>query len=101
MKYKVLQGFIDAKEDKNYRAGDEFIVGAKTNEARLEALLTTNNAINKPLIAEVDEAEFVDSEPVALEDLTVADLKELATEKGLEFKSKVTKAELVELLKEE
>lgn len=99
--FRVLYGFIDSVEKKNYREGDEFVVGPKTTETRLRDLMGPRNGLRRPLIAEVaDEAQEVDPAP-ELADKTVAELKTMAEEKGLEVKAKATKAELIAALQGE
>lgn len=121
--YKVLYGFVDSVEGRDYKAGDEFIVGEKTNEARLTSLLSFDNNLRQPLIAkvEVEQTEVLEGEKPEilegeqpeivegessethepLESLTIAELKDMAQERGLEFKVKSTKSELIAMLREE
>lgn len=89
--FKVIHGFIDTVEDRNYKAGDTFVVGKKTDEKRLALLAGSDNNLNRPLIEQVEDERPLDK-------LTVDELKAAATEKGLEFDSKIKKADLIELI---
>lgn len=93
MAYEVIEDFTDLKDrDRVYRKGDAFPVeGVKVSEERLKVLLGSENNKKQPVIKEVDEK-------VSLEDKTVAELKELADEKELEYDPKIKKADLIELL---
>ena len=97
--YKVLYGFIDSVENRNYKEGDEFIVGVKTDKARLRVLMGYDNNLHRPLILEVEQPK--QHEPKALDEFTVAELKEMAQERGLDFKVKSTKSELIAMLQGE
>lgn len=109
----VLHGFVDTVENRSYKAGDEFIVGPNTTKERIASLASYDNAASKPLIgfpveavkveqpSEEVETEEVETEEVENEEeMTVAEIKELLTERGIEFKARATKAELIELLGE-
>jgi len=64
--YKVVTGFIDIVESKGYKAGDEFVVGPKTDDKRLALLSSANNNLGKTLIVMIDEPaeEVADQPPV-------------------------------------
>ena len=89
--FKVIHGFIDTVEDRNYKAGDTFVVGKKTDEKRLALLAGSGNNLNRPLIEKVDEDKPIDK-------LTIDELKTIAANKGLEFDTKIKKADLIELI---
>lgn len=93
MAYEVVEDFTDLKDRKRvYRKGDAFPVkGVKVSDERLKELLGAENKRKQPVIKEVEEK-------VSLEDKTVAELKELADEKELEYDPKIKKADLIELL---
>lgn len=89
--YKVIHGFIDSVEDRNYKAGDTFVVGKKTDEKRIAVLSGSDNNLNRPLIEKVDEDKPLDK-------LTIDELKTIAANKGLEFDAKIKKADLIALI---
>lgn len=112
--YKVVYGFIDVVENRNYNAGDPFVVGPKTDDKRIGLLSGYDNNLGRPLIEKVDETrepiedehveetqEPIIDDKVDLELLTIADLKVLADERELEYKARSTKAELIALIKGE
>lgn len=53
--YKVIYGFIDGVEKRNYKEGDEFIVGPNTDEKRIAKLSGYTNSILRPLIQKVED----------------------------------------------
>lgn len=62
--YKVIKGFLDL-QDRNrvYNAGDEYPAkGIEVSEARIQELLSKNNKLGEPLIAEIKNSE-VKAEP--------------------------------------
>lgn len=120
--FKVIYGFIDSVENKNYKAGDEFVVGEKTDAKRIASLMGYTNNISRPLIEEVKEVavEEPQADPIEepteeekpqeepqpeeskpLDQHTIEELKEIATANGLEFKARATKSELIALIKGE
>lgn len=117
--YKVVYGFIDVVENRNYNAGDPFVGGPKTDDKRIGLLSGYDNNLGRPLIEKEDELqekgeideelveksqEVSEEEITAIEDIkplsewTLAELKEAATARGLEFKVKSTKSELIAML---
>ncbi|RWZ59887.1 hypothetical protein EQV77_00895 [Halobacillus fulvus] len=53
MPYKVIRGFRDKNTQFQYRKGSEY-PGASVSEARLEELLSSNNAVKQPVIEKVE-----------------------------------------------
>lgn len=98
--FKVIHSFIDGVEKRNYKPGDAFIIGPKTDAKRLAQLSGYDNNIGRPLIEHVDEAAPT-SETPPLDQHTVDELKEIATAQGLAFKNRITKSELIALIKGE
>lgn len=120
--YKVVYGFIDSVEKRDYKTGDAFVVGPKTDDKRIRSLSGYDNAIGRPLIVEIEDEPLapVEIEPVdepqapaeveiveeitpiedvkPLSEWTIAELKEVATARGIEFKVKSTKSELIAML---
>jgi hypothetical protein len=101
--YKVVYGFIDAIEKRNYKVGDTFIVGPKTDDKRIRSLSGYANNLMRPLIEKVGDHESIVDEPQAsdLDELTNAQLREIAQEKGLDVRVKATKSELIAMIKGE
>lgn len=102
-KQYVATEYIEDMEDENtpYEAGTVFPrEGVKVSEDRLEALRTSKNKRNRPVIAELKHLDPKISEKDKLDAKTVPELKELADGKKLEYDSKITKDDLVKLLLE-
>lgn len=92
--YKVLKYFEDLTDaDHPYNAGDVFPrKGLKVSDERITELSGSDNRRKTPLIVEVVEADT--------KSLSVAQLKMLLDEKGIEYSPKANKSELVSLLGE-
>ena len=57
-KYRVLKSFTDLQDDNHvYAAGDKYPRSGRAKKERIEELSGSNNALGKPLIAEVEEAK--------------------------------------------
>ncbi|MDQ7224995.1 Rho termination factor N-terminal domain-containing protein [Staphylococcus haemolyticus] len=93
MTYKVIKYFTDLQDDNHaYHVGDSFPrAGLDVSDERLTELSTKNNRQNKPLIERVQEQ-------VALDDMKVSELKELAKQRDIEGFSHMKKSELIDAL---
>lgn len=93
MTYKVIEYFTDLQDDNHaYNVGDTFPRKDLTvSEERLTELSTENNRQNKPLIERVEEQ-------IALDDMKVSELKELAKQRDIEGFSHMKKSELIDAL---
>lgn len=91
--YKVIEYFTDLQDnDYAYHVGDPFPRnGLDVSDERLTELSTKNNRQNKPLIERVQEQ-------VALDDMKVSELKELAKQRDIEGFSHMKKSELIDVL---
>lgn len=91
--YKVIEYFTDLQDnDYAYNVGDTFPrKGLTVNKERLTELSTKNNRQNKPLIKRVEEQ-------IALDDMKVSELKELAKQRDIEGFSHMKKSELIDAL---
>ena len=93
MTYKVIKYFTDLQDNNyEYNVGDPFPrTGLDVSKERLTELSTKNNRQNKPLIERVQEQ-------VALDDMKVSELKELAKQRDIEGFSHMKKSELIDAL---
>ncbi|MCE4964409.1 Rho termination factor N-terminal domain-containing protein [Staphylococcus haemolyticus] len=91
--YKVIEYFTDLQDDDYaYNVGDTFPRKSLTvSKERLTELSTKNNRQNKPLIERVEEQ-------IALDDMKVSELKELAKQRDIEGFSHMKKSELIDAL---
>ncbi|MHB7942150.1 Rho termination factor N-terminal domain-containing protein [Staphylococcus capitis] len=91
--YKVIEYFTDLQDDDyTYNVGDTFPrKGLTVSKERLTELSTKNNRQNKPLIERVEEQ-------IALDDMKVSELKELAKQRDIEGFSHMKKSELIDAL---
>ncbi|PTF13286.1 Rho termination factor N-terminal domain-containing protein [Staphylococcus devriesei] len=91
--YKVIEYFTDLQDDDyTYNVGDTFTrKGLTVSKERLTELSTKNNRQNKPLIERVEEQ-------IALDDMKVSELKELAKQRDIEGFSHMKKSELIDAL---
>ncbi|PTF19881.1 Rho termination protein [Staphylococcus devriesei] len=91
--YKVIEYFTDLQDDDyTYNVGDTFPrKGLTVSKERLTELSTKNNRQNKPLIKRVEEQ-------IALDDMKVSELKELAKQRDIEGFSHMKKSELIDAL---
>ncbi|UVD90677.1 MAG: Rho termination factor N-terminal domain-containing protein [Staphylococcus haemolyticus] len=91
--YKVIEYFTDLQDDDYaYNVGDTFPrKGLTVSKERLTELSTKNNRQNKPLIERVEEQ-------IALDDMKVSELKELAKQRDIEGFSHMKKSELIDAL---
>ncbi len=88
MSYKVVRKFQD-DNGKVYEVGDNY--STKLSDARKNTLTTNKNKYKKVYLESVEEEVDYDSH-------TVAELKELADDKELDYKYDIKKANLIELL---
>lgn len=88
---KVIEFFVDLQDgNREYNVGDTFPAdGVEVSDERLEELRSSDNKRKRPVIKS-DEDGLVDK--------TVVELKDIADEKGIEYDSKIKKAELIALL---
>lgn len=95
MAYIVKVAFFDLADGKRfYQPGDLYPrPGYDPTPLRLETLLNANNPKGQAFI-EATQGEAKE----ALEDLTLAQLKEVAVDRGLEVPSKIKKEDLLALL---
>ncbi|SCI51267.1 HeH/LEM domain [uncultured Clostridium sp.] len=56
------------------------------------------SSIDEKIVYTVEDVEEPQNTKLEYSDMTVAELKNIATEKGIEFDSKIKKAELIEKL---
>lgn len=91
--YKVIEYFTDLQDnDYAYNVGDTFPrANSPVSKERLTELSTKNNRQNKPLIERVEEQ-------IALDDMKVSELKELAKQRDIEGFSHMKKSELIDAL---
>lgn len=91
--YKVIEYFTDLQDDDyTYNVGDTFPrKGLTVSKERLTELSTKNNRQNKPLIKRVEGQ-------IALDDMKVSELKELAKQRDIEGFSHMKKSELIDAL---
>lgn len=91
--YKVIEYFTDLQDDDyTYNVGDTFPrKGLTVSKERLTELSTKNNRQNKRLIERVEEQ-------IALDDMKVSELKELAKQRDIEGFSHMKKSELIDAL---
>ena len=55
MKYKVIKKFRDLQDNNHiYNVGDKYPRKGRINKERLEGLLSNNNKIGVPLVAEIE-----------------------------------------------
>ena len=85
---RVIVPFFDLKAREDRRVGDTFEV----TEGRLAAINGTSNGVLVEVVGGDDEG---------LDGMTLAQLKSLATERGVTVKGRVTKARLIEALGKE
>lgn len=113
---KVLRNFKDLKENKNRKVNEIF----KATQERIEEINSTrygdlvaevvigidlsngNDAtvINGQVVDGEVDAEDVEENEVNIEDLTVAQIKELLDQMAIEYNSKMKKDELIALIEE-
>lgn len=63
-KYKVIQNFRDLEDENHvYSVNDKFPRKGRTKKARVEELLSSDNALGKPVIEEIVEEESKKKEP--------------------------------------
>lgn len=108
MSYKVIHFFTDLQDINHpYKVGDVFPrLGINVSEARLKELSSSNNKQGKPLIELVEEKEDLTKENVNttlytktdIRRMPTAELKELATKKGIIGSEEMTGTDLKELL---
>lgn len=113
--YKVISYFTDLQDSNHpYKVGDEFPrLGLKVSKDRLKELSSNKNKRGKPLIEKVAETAKDDfsqhmnaPEKTAkvtytkteINRMSTAELKELATSKGIEGAKDMTGAKLKEVL---
>lgn len=91
MLYKVITRFKDGQDDGHLYQVDDLYPrkGLEPSEERIDALTTTNN-----------RREVVAIEPIQLDSLKVAELKDIARQLDVEGYSTLKKAELVEAIEE-
>ena len=89
----VLKSFYDLKHHKDRKAGSTF-------EATEERAAHIDAALPGYVAYEADESKANDRSVADLTKLTVAQLRALCAERGVETPPKAKKAELVDLLKE-
>lgn len=116
MRVKTNRQFYDVLEDTYRHEGDEFEVSkeryielnnkvsgfvSKVKEANKEVVEVEDNTeaeVEAIEEADKDEAAEVSDEAKEIDELTVAELKELLDEKGIEYDSKAKKDDLKALL---
>lgn len=115
MSYKVIHYFTDLQDFNHpYKVGDKFPrLGLKVSEDRLKELSSNKNKQGKPLIEKITETAKDDfsqymNAPVESTEATytkteinrmsTAELKELATSKGIEGAEDMTGADLKKVL---
>lgn len=94
--YRVIEYFEDLQDDNyGYNPGDAFPrKGLEVSEDRLHELSTDSNKRGKVLIEVVEEE---DAEK-ALQSMTRAELMDVAEFEGVEVKSGMTKAEIIDAI---
>ena len=90
MAYKVLKRFVD-EDGKVYDPKDKEVYSNKLSKERERVLTTSNNKYGYPFLEKIQVED--------LGDKTVAELKEIADEKGVEYDSNIRKDDLKELLR--
>ena len=98
--YKVISYFTDLQDFNHpYKVGDEFPrLGLKVSEDRLKELSSKKNKQGKPLIEKVTETAEVTYTKTEINRMSTAELKELATSKGIEGAKDMTGADLKKVL---
>ena len=89
---KVLRNFTDLKENKNRKLNEIF----EATEDRIEEI----NSTKYGALVEVVEGSTVEEDEINIEDLTVAQIKELLDQMEIEYNSKMKKDELIALIEE-
>ena len=96
--YKALKYFTDLQDSNHpYDEGDIFPRdGLKVSEERLKELSSTNNKRKEVLIQLIEEAKPLTK--TEINRMTTAELKNIATDNGIENAEEMTGAELKKVL---
>lgn len=90
MKVKVLRNFKDLKENKFRKANEIF----EATEDRIEEI----NSTKYGALVEVVEGSTAEEDEINIEDLTVAQIKELLDQMNIEYDKKMKRDELIALI---